>query len=136
MVEEEEGTLVESASRLDWDRRRMRRPSDLGDPSKADAAFVACLLNLLRKVCCMHQVPSRGSVGARAHWEHLGWHPVPSHADGMTAGASTEQPARRALGCMRVPDLAEGFPCLVCAISGALHAAECPRRGHVAQPQL
>ena len=33
----------------DWDRKRLRRPSDLVDPDKADAAFVACLLNLLRK---------------------------------------------------------------------------------------
>ena len=49
VLEEEEGTLVENASRLDWDRKRLRRPSDLVDPDKADAAFVACLLNLLRK---------------------------------------------------------------------------------------
>jgi hypothetical protein len=50
LVDEEEGTLVENASRLEWDRRRVRRPSELADPAKADAAFVACLLGLLRKV--------------------------------------------------------------------------------------
>ena len=50
MDEEKEGTLVENASRLEWDRSRLRRPSDLIDPEKADAEFMACLLDLLRKV--------------------------------------------------------------------------------------
>ena len=48
--EEEEGTRVENASRLEWDRSRLRRPSDLVDPDKADAEFMVCLLELLRKV--------------------------------------------------------------------------------------
>ncbi len=52
--EEEEGTRVENASRLEWDRSRARRPSGLVDPEKADAEFMVCLLELLRKVRPRH----------------------------------------------------------------------------------
>ena len=40
--------------RLEYDRSRLKRPSDLVDPAKADAEFMACLTELLRKVgpCC------------------------------------------------------------------------------------
>jgi hypothetical protein len=52
LVSPDEGLRVESASRLEWDRSKiMRGTLDARvDPVKADADFMRCLLEVLRKV--------------------------------------------------------------------------------------
>lgn len=52
VLSSEEGVKVESASRMDYDRSKWMRASaeELVDPDKADAEFMRCLLQLLRKV--------------------------------------------------------------------------------------
>lgn len=52
VVSPKKGLQVESASRLEYDRSKwLRLPTEGGvDPEKADAHFMRCLLELLRKV--------------------------------------------------------------------------------------
>lgn len=56
VVSSEEGLQVESASRLEWDRTRLmlgQLDTDT-DPVKADAEFMRCMLELLRKASFPH----------------------------------------------------------------------------------
>lgn len=52
VLSSDEGVQVESASRMEYDRSRsMRLPAEgTADPEKADAEFMRCILQLLRKV--------------------------------------------------------------------------------------
>lgn len=61
VLSSEEGVQVESASRMDYDRSKWMRASaeELVDPEKADAEFMRCLLQLLRKVSRSCQAASR-----------------------------------------------------------------------------
>lgn len=65
VLSSEEGVQVESASRMEYDRSRwMRLPAEgTADPEKADAEFMRCILQLLRKVCCS---PTRQATSCAA----------------------------------------------------------------------